>query len=269
MRALWMMSLVLALCWAPAVRAEEATALIWRGAKTEAEAKAHRPAWKNLRELLFDGGIWIEDEFPKLTRSDTVTGLKPGFWVWIVGYCARDESAKVLELLKKASPETYARDVEVPVAREYLKCPFIRSATLEVSPHRFELDGGRVLRVFTHSMSRDPGDDTTPVDTMVRTYYVFVLMNKAGNVLDKKTVVGKERFKAFPGNANYAYTCTEPRITPKGTGTVEFTRQCTESTAECGAREAWDEVTTIAVSGNTVTAREVSVNEKLRQCGAK
>ncbi|MBN8226957.1 hypothetical protein JYK02_05465, partial [Corallococcus macrosporus] len=97
------------------------TALIWKGSKNKAEAEAQEDTWSQLEELLEKTGLTLPEGHPKLVESKTLPGLKPGFWVWILGTCAADEAGPVLEHLKLLAPGTYSREVKLPAKK--LSCP--------------------------------------------------------------------------------------------------------------------------------------------------
>ncbi|MCP3142692.1 hypothetical protein [Pyxidicoccus xibeiensis] len=263
MRVWLVTSFALALAWAPAGRAEEATALIWKGAKTRAEAEALLPAWKPIGQVLSSGGIAVPEGGPTLVESNTLPGLKPGFWVWVVGICPREDGGAVLEHLKSVAPDAYARDVKVP--KEKLACPGLEAATLKVDSHRFKLDGGRVLQVFTYEESEAPEDDM-PGDTFTRTHYRFALMSKAGQVLHSVAVVGEEDFSGDVRNGPAAYRCTVASIRRAKKDTVVFTRHCQAGIAECGSVVSGDEVTTLTLSGDSIESKEARRNEVREEC---
>ncbi|MFP2932025.1 hypothetical protein ACLESO_44050 [Pyxidicoccus sp. 3LG] len=264
MRAVLVTSFALALAWAPVSNAEEATALIWKGAKTEAEAKSLRPSWEGIGAVLSTGGVAMPKDFPTLVESKTLPGLKPGFWVWVVGFCPRNESAPVLEQLKTVAPDTYARDVQVP--KERLACPDVQAATLEVNARSFKLAGGRVLRVLTYEDSEEPEADE-PGDSYTRTHYVFALTGKTGEVLDTVSAVGEETFSGDIRNGPSGHRCSVSELRQSKKDTVVFIRQCAATVAECGSVVSADEVTTVTISGASVTSKETRRNEERQDCG--
>lgn len=264
-RACAFAALALALAWARPAGAEEAVALIWKGAKNKADVESQGPDWKALEQLLSEGGVTIPEGFPTLVRSSTVRGLKPGFWVWVVGFCPPDEGARALELLKLVAPDVYARDVKVPAKKR--ACPETEDATLKASPREFELEEGRRIRVLTYEESSEPEGDE-PADTYTRTHYVFVLTDKAGAVLDTQRAVGEEEFSGDPRNGPSGYTCHVSDLRSDDDGGVEFVRHCSASVAECGSLVSADEVTVVTVSGDSLTSEESRRDEERMECAA-
>ncbi len=264
LRALVVVSAALTLAWAPAAKAEDAVALIWKGAKDQATAEALKPAWGPLGKLLADSGVVIPEGFPTLVQSSTVRGLKPGFWVWVVGFCPAGEGSAALAPLKVVAPDAYARDVQVP--REKLDCPNVEAASLEAGSHTFKQPEGRVLRVFKYEESEAPEGDE-PGDTYTRTHYVFTLMAKTGEVLDTVDAVGEETFSGDIRNGPSGYNCRGPSITRDARGVVKFTRHCVATAAECGSVVSGDEDTLITVSGGELKHQEKRRNEEHMNCG--
>ncbi|QSQ23839.1 hypothetical protein JY651_02310 [Pyxidicoccus parkwayensis] len=262
-RACVIAALSLALAWAPEAQAGEAVALIWKGAKNKADVESLEPAWTQLSTLLSDGGVAIPEGFPKLVQSNTVRGLKPGFWVWVVGFCPSDDSVRALELLKLVAPDTYARDVQLPA--KSLACPDVSAASLQADSHEFKLSGGRVLRVLTYDESSAPEGDE-PGDSYTRTHYVFLLTDKKGAVLDTASAVGEEQFSGDPRNGPSNHRCQVSELEQKKGGAVELIRNCSAGAAECGSLMSADEVTLIKVSGDTLMSTESRRNEEYMEC---
>jgi hypothetical protein len=58
--------------------------------------------------------------YPRVLESKTVPGLKPGFWVVVLGVCAPGKEAQPLAALKALEPKIYTREVQWT---EPLACP--------------------------------------------------------------------------------------------------------------------------------------------------
>ncbi|MCY1020687.1 hypothetical protein [Pyxidicoccus sp. MSG2] len=263
-RALIVTAFALALAWAPQARAEETVALIWKGAKKKADVESLEPTWKQLETLLTDGGVVVAEGFPTLVQSNTVRGLKPGFWVWVVGFCPADEGARALELLKLVASDAYSREVKVPAKK--LACPKTEDATLQADSHEFKLSKGRMLRVLTYEESSEPEGDE-PGDSYTRTHYLIALMDKSGALLDTGDVVGEERFSGDVRQGPMGYTCHVSEFDRDESGVVEFVRSCSATVAECDSVVSRDEVTRFTVSGDSLTSKELRRNEQRMECG--
>jgi hypothetical protein len=264
LRAFVVAAFALALATTPEAKADDAVALIWKGAKDQPTAEALKPHWERLGKLLADSSVVIPEGFPTLVQSSTVSGLKPGFWVWVVGFCPAGEGGDALEQLKVVAPDTYARDVKLP--REKLACPNVEAATLKADSHTFKLPEGRVLRVFTYEESEVPEGDM-PGDEYTRTQYVFALMGKAGEVLDTVSAAGEETFSGDVRNGPSGYSCLAPTFARDNKGVVKFTRSCTATVAECGSVVRGDEVTLITVDRTGMKSQEKRINEERMECG--
>jgi hypothetical protein len=85
--------------------------LIWDGGATEEEARAKIRGWES-SALPIQEQVNLAAGFPKVLESRTIVGLKPGFWIVVLGVCAAGHEAKPLEALKSLEPKIYVRDVE-------------------------------------------------------------------------------------------------------------------------------------------------------------
>ncbi len=103
-----------------AFAAQPARALIWAGGAT---AEAGVEAFKSFeaRKAELAEYVALAPGFPKLVESKTVTGLKPGFHVVLLGLCGEDVADERLAVLKLVEEKVYARRVQVEV--EALGCP--------------------------------------------------------------------------------------------------------------------------------------------------
>jgi hypothetical protein len=107
-----MKCLPLILLVAAQAQAAELQALILTGAASEAAAAPLLEAAKKRVEEAKDL-LELPPGFPKLVQSDKVTGLKPGFWIVLAGYCEKDT---VLAALKALDSGAYSRPVTVDAA---------------------------------------------------------------------------------------------------------------------------------------------------------
>ncbi|GMT99863.1 hypothetical protein KH5H1_39830 [Corallococcus caeni] len=236
---------------------DKPAALIWKGSKDKAEAEAQQATWPELEKLLEKTGLTLPEGHPRLVASKTVPGLKPGFWVWLLGTCAADEAAPVLEHLKLLAPGTYSREVKLPAKK--LACPKGPDSPLEARDEVLKISSDATLRVFTQEESESP-DEEGRGNTVSRTRFHFVLFGKDGEVLDTADTEGDEDVRGNdPGSGPTAYRCTNTRLeAKKGTGKVVLTRSCGASAfAECGAMLSADESVTVTVSDGAVSASDV------------
>ncbi|MDP1827063.1 MAG: hypothetical protein Q8L48_27565 [Archangium sp.] len=107
---------VLTILLAAPAEAAELQALILTGATTEAAAKPLLEAAQK-RAATFSTLLVLPPGFPRLVQSDTLVGLKPGFWIVLAGFCKTDD---MLTGLKALDAGAYAKTV---TADEAAACP--------------------------------------------------------------------------------------------------------------------------------------------------
>ncbi|MDY7229372.1 hypothetical protein [Hyalangium rubrum] len=264
MRSIVVLLGLLVLVGSSQAEAGNPVALIWKGAKSKAEAEAQRSAWDGINNLLAKTGFVLAEGHPRLIESKTLPGLKPGFWVWLLGVCPSDEAGSLLEQIKVLSPETYSR--EVKVSAKMLACPSKEGPALEARNERLKLPDGATLRVITHEESHTPEEDEGG-DSYTRTQYYFVLVGKGGDVLGWDNVVGEEDVTGDPRNGPMAFRCEVTGIKASGGSTLVLTRQCRAGVAECGSVVGADEVTPVTVKGTSVSAGTTKrENEEREDC---
>lgn len=59
------------------------------------QAKSKKKAYLNI--VTINKYVHFFQGYPKLVKSRTVPGLKPGLWVWLGGYCKRDETVPFVQ----------------------------------------------------------------------------------------------------------------------------------------------------------------------------
>ncbi|RKG99035.1 hypothetical protein D7V97_32210 [Corallococcus sp. CA053C] len=247
--------------------AGNAVAIIWKGAKTQADAEAKRVSWGDLGNVLEKTGLKLQDDPPKLVQSKTVPGLKPGFWVWLLGVCAPNEAAPIVKHLKLLSPETYSREVKVPAKKR--SCPQHEGAALEAREESLKLPSGETLRVFTREeREEDVGEEEGKWNHGSLTRYHFVLFGKDGEVLGATDAVGEEDVDKSTGEGPTAYRCDVTSLEASKDGTFILTRSCHARASECGALMSADEVVTVEVNGSSVSASDPKrQDEQYADCG--
>jgi hypothetical protein len=93
-------------------------ALVWGGGTTDEEARVWLDEWKAQSHLL-GPEVTLAAKAPRLTRSDAVSGLTPGFSIVLLGVCRADEALSLRRTLKALFPFVY----EKPVTGERPACP--------------------------------------------------------------------------------------------------------------------------------------------------
>ena len=237
--------------------ADKPSALIWKGSKDKAEAEAQLASWDGLAKLLEKTGLTLPEDHPRLVQSKTVPGLKPGFWVWILGICASDETAPGLEHLKLLAPGTYSRPVKVSAKK--LACPKPPESPLQARDEVLKLASGATVRVFTQDESESP-DEEGRGESISRTRFHFVLFGKDGEVLATEDAEGDLDVSGNdPGSGPTSYRCTGASVeVQKDEGKLVLTRSCSANAfAECGSMLSADESVTVTVNDSALSASKV------------
>jgi hypothetical protein len=109
----------LCLVSASAFAAQPAQAIISGGGAT---AEAGEKALKAFKAVpTFGELLTFAPGFPKVVESKTVSGLKPGFFVVVLGFCGPKEARAPLSVAKSVRASVYARAVQV----DELACPTV------------------------------------------------------------------------------------------------------------------------------------------------
>lgn len=139
--------------------------------------------------------------FPAVRESDELEGLRPGFHIVTVGFCAQSETAELLDVLRPFYPGTYARRVK-GVTPDAPACPELlaRRESEESAP------AGKGLRLVLTFLA---GDEVS----LVRA----ALVQKDGTVLDAETL------DVTPGE-----DCSAASVEARGAGFV-LTQECAGS----------------------------------------
>ncbi|RKI05357.1 hypothetical protein [Corallococcus sp. AB038B] len=233
--------------------ADKPVALIWKGSKDKAEAEGQVYSWGKFEKLFEKTGLTLPEGHPRLVQSKTVPGLKPGFWVWLLGTCPSEDAGPVLEHLKLLAPGTYSREVKLPTKK--LACPKAPESPLLARDEVLKVPPDATLRVFTQEETESP-DEEGNGNTVSRTRFHFVLFSKDGEVLDTADTEGDMDVSGNDSSGPIAYRCTNTRLeTSKNKGKVVLTRQCGASGfAECGSMVSADESVTVTATDLAVSA---------------
>jgi hypothetical protein len=100
----------------------ERDAIIWSGATHREEARAQLDAFaSDTREV--SALFALPVGFPRVVDSSTVQGLKPGFQIVVLGFCAEGLGAQPVALFRGINGGAYRRTVKVPPGDG---CPTVR-----------------------------------------------------------------------------------------------------------------------------------------------
>jgi hypothetical protein len=131
-------------------------ALILGGGKAKADAEAV------LKKFSAPKGLSPAAGYPKLQKSDEVKGLKPGFFVALLGYCDNQgDLENEVRRMWKAQPGSYAREVDHAMSGA---CPKIEGPPLPPSDEEkklmkqaegLDLEGQR--KIYEQLLTLNPG----------------------------------------------------------------------------------------------------------------
>ena len=133
----------------PPTPTEDAVALIYGGGVRPQDADAALVRWKEDLAVLGDA-LLPSPGFPKIVRSDDVRGLKPGFFIVLLGVCDADEGALVAGVLQSLDAGAYTR----PAPGSALACPKRRAGTRRAKAWVVE-DKGRARLMLTELNEED------------------------------------------------------------------------------------------------------------------
>lgn len=158
--------------------------VIWGGGVTADEAKASLQRFEARdKQLPF---LELEQGYPRILETQTVAGLKPGFFVVALGVCA-SESEPTFKLLDALEPAVYTRDVSMPVA-----CPRF-STPVEPEYETFTLNAVEVSKAsdgleYTVVAVTSKADGA---EAEVKEWWVAVQVRRKG------AVVAEEQFSSL------------------------------------------------------------------------
>lgn len=175
----------------------DAWAIVVGGGKREKDGELARKLFDE--EQADYGGLFATAAgFPKVVHSDDVSGMKPGFYVAVLGYCSKEEQKPLMRLLKGISEHVYARKVS---SAEPGSCPTL-SVTTKGSVTVSGIGGERlhVVRVIY-----DGGNERDSQETFV------TLRNKKGERLDFASFHScRGGVTAEEGFAKVSWACKKP-----------------------------------------------------------
>jgi hypothetical protein len=111
--------------------------IIWAGERTPDAGESRLSRFKE-ESAQWDSLVSLAEGFPRLVHSDDVPGLRPGWYVVLLGACDAVRATRVVSALKSRYPDVYSRPGRWPDAD--LQCPQVVDLTPTEAVERF-LDG--------------------------------------------------------------------------------------------------------------------------------
>jgi hypothetical protein len=227
--------------------AEPLEVLVFAGGKTKADAERALTSYKRL-EPIFAERFVPAAGYPRTIESTTLAGLKPGFFIAILGICKKGDPA--LSVVKAAYPGAYARPLSSDA--ETLACPMVKADALAR-----EVESARsATGVVNVASAIEAGTDERGEDVSSSTLF-FVLTDKAGVVQDVASVPGRSNGRSGEGPGGWEYERCTAAAKVKG-GEWIVTRRCTDERTGCERQEpaipqAWTETIRVHVKGTKLT----------------
>ena len=158
--------------------APDATAVIWGGGATREAADEAKSAWEESASRW--DFVALAPGFPQVVKSDTLEGLKPGFFVVLLGVCIGTPD-KAVDVLDALEPAIYTRTVKWSKSNA---CPATATpkeyddATYELSPVEHLTVNGAELTAFLVTSHQPQGSEWETLG-----WSVFAFLRK-GKTLD-------------------------------------------------------------------------------------
>jgi hypothetical protein len=205
------LAVVLVGLWAAVAGAEPQPArmFIWGGGKTREEAQTSLKQHE-ARAKEWDGVLALSEGYPRILESQTVAGLKPGFFVVVLGICEPGpETEKRLEAFKAFEPPVYARDVTWDAA---LACPRHGITWRVASSNAWKKKDGTLLAVELAPAVEPSDKGEQPADHRLRDALyrrlLVVLRAKDGRILDKVEAEGSGQTDSYVGHPGFTVELT-------------------------------------------------------------
>jgi hypothetical protein len=140
----------------------------------------------------------LREGYPRVVESKSITGLKAGYHVVLLGFCPAEEAARQLELFRALDAEVYTRPVDGPEDA----CPLVEKPWIVSAPRKVKAGEHNTLSVATFYVG-DPGSAKLVTDLSPEAWYqarqstdavaepgfaVAVLRGAEGEVIEQRTL---------------------------------------------------------------------------------
>lgn len=230
--------------------------LVFSGGTTRADGDAALASWKRLAPLV-DPHVRLAAGFPKVVESASLPGLKPGFFIVVLGQC---DSLEAFNVIKAIYPAAYARPVS---GAPTLACPTLTTeASITAESASFKT-ATAVVNAF--SVDTDAKDERG-FPRREGSVGVVLVHRKTGAVLDTVSLEGSSASTSVgSGPAPEETSCSAAVSATKDRLVV--TRSCRTEARDCGkqswARVRWTERDLVTVANERFsTQRRETIDEK-------
>lgn len=235
--------------------------LVFSGGTTRADGESALASWKRLAPLV-DPHVRLAVGFPKVVESASLPGLKPGFFVVVLGQCA---SLEAFDVIKAIYPAAYSRPV---TGAPTLSCPTLASeAAITAERASFKAPTAVVSAFSADTNAKDERD--FPLRT--GSVGVVLVHRKTGVVLDTLTLEGSSASTSVgSGPAPEETACTATVSATKDRLVV--TRSCRTEARDCGkldwARVRWTEREVVTVANERFATEPHETIDQKVECRA-
>ncbi len=232
--------------------------LVFSGGTTRADGEAALASWKRLAPLI-DPHVRLAAGFPKVVESASLPGLKPGFFVVVLGQC---DSLEAFDVIKAIYPAAYTRPVTGAATRSCPTLTHSEDTSVTAARESFKTSTAVVNAFLVDTDSKDERD--FPLRT--GSVGVVLVHCTTGAVLDTLTLEGSGASTSVgTGPAPEETSCTATISATKDRLVV--TRMCRTQERDCGkrgwARVRWTERDVVTVTNERfVTQQRESIDEK-------
>lgn len=235
----------------------EAQHLVFSGGTTRADGDAALASWNRLAPLV-DPHVRLAKGFPKVVESASLPGLKPGFFIVVLGQC---DSLEAFDVIKAIYPAAYTRPV---TGAATLACPTRTSSEGSVTAERASFKTATAV-VNAFSVDSDSKDERG-FPLREGSVGLVLVQLKTGAVLDTLTLEGSTASTSVGGGPAPEETACTATVTATKDRLV-VTRACRTDARDCGkkswARVRWTERDLVTVANERfVTQRRETIDEK-------
>lgn len=232
--------------------------LVFSGGAQKADAERALASWQRLSPM-WSPLIELRAGFPRVAESASVPGLKPGFFVLLLGVC--DEGSDALDTIKALYPGAYERPAPdgTPTA-----CPTVRTdADQKVSPVKVQAGSKTAVANVVLSRRTTSGNGPPGVSGSVG---VVLVDRTTGAVLDLLELDGESEADTGTGPGLAMRRCAPSVTSTRDAITVAVS--CRSEGESCNkhgwAPKAWVDKTVVTITNDRLTKREspTKVTEK-------
>jgi hypothetical protein len=235
--------------------------LVFSGGTDRAAGDAALASWKRLAPLV-EPHVRLPTGFPKLVESGSLPGLKPGFFVVVLGLC---DDLSAFDVVKALYPGAYAKPAaEAPESSR--ACP-TRVGAAEVTHEEGSLK--TPAGVVSGASASTSADDERGFAAEEASYALVLVHPKTGVVLDTLTLAGSSRSTSVGGGPAPEETACSATL-EWAKRQVQVTRTCRTDARACfkepWIRTRWTERDVVTVVDARLVSRSTETVDEKAEC---